>query len=107
MSERKEESTTFQKAFNTSNWKPIRNCPGRFLMIGGRSEIPVEKIAESANPVVEISTESVPDRVFKMEFADGGGIISYVKDDGRFIHTLNTKEGFERKLEQLKSETIN
>jgi hypothetical protein len=37
-----------------------------------------------------------------VEFADGGGIISYVKDDGKFIHTLNTKEGFGRKLDQLK-----
>ena len=32
---------------------------------------------------------------------EGGGLISYRKADGRFIHTLNTPEGFRRKLEQL------
>lgn len=31
----------------------------------------------------------------------GGGIISYQRDDGSFLHTLNTPEGFERKLRQL------
>ena len=49
-----------------------------------------------------ISTEIVPDKVLTIEFEDGGGIISYVKDDGKFIHTLNTKEGFRRKSDQLK-----
>ena len=28
-------------------------------------------------------------------------MISYKRDDGSFLHTLNTEEGFERKLKQL------
>ena len=32
---------------------------------------------------------------------DDGGLISYRKADGLFLHTLNTREGFERKLRQL------
>ena len=32
---------------------------------------------------------------------DDGGIISYERGDGTFVHTLNTEEGFHRKLEQL------
>lgn len=32
---------------------------------------------------------------------DDGGLISYRKADGRFLHTLNTREGLERKLDQL------
>lgn len=103
MNEEKKELTNFEKAFNTGKWKPIRNCPGRFVLIGGGSEILVENLSESKNPVVEFSTETVPDKVLTIEFEDGGGIISYIKDDGRFIHTLNTREGFKRKLEQLKS----
>lgn len=102
MSEERKDLTKFEKAFKTGNWKPIRNCPGRFLLIGGRSEINIENLSESRNPVVEISTEIVPDKVLIMEFEDGGGIISFVKDAGKFIHTLNTKEGFKRKLDQLK-----
>lgn len=96
-----EDLTTFEKVFGGGNWKPIRNCPGRFVMIGGRSDLPIEKIVESKNPVIEFSTEIIPDKVLTLEFEDGGGIISYAKDDGKFIHTLNTQEGFKRKLDQL------
>lgn len=32
---------------------------------------------------------------------DAGGLISYRKADGMFLHTLNSREGFERKLRQL------
>ncbi|MCD9185116.1 MAG: hypothetical protein LUM44_01685 [Pyrinomonadaceae bacterium] len=101
MSEKEEELTTFEKALKTSDWKPIRNCPGRFQLIGGRSVIPIEKLSESKNPAVEILTEIVPDKVLTIEFEDGGGLISYVKDDGKFIHTLSTKEGFARKINHL------
>ena len=32
---------------------------------------------------------------------EGGGSISYRKEDGTYTHTLNTADGFERKLTQL------
>jgi hypothetical protein len=32
---------------------------------------------------------------------ENGGLISYQQRDGRLIHTLNTSEGFSRKLQQL------
>ena len=32
---------------------------------------------------------------------DGGGLISYARPDGSWAHTLNTPEGFARKLAQL------
>lgn len=31
----------------------------------------------------------------------GGGLISYKRADGSYLHTLNTAEGFERKLTDL------
>jgi len=31
----------------------------------------------------------------------GGGILSYRRSDGTYVHTLNTSEGFARKLAQL------
>jgi hypothetical protein len=40
------------------------------------------------------------DPVIVTPFEDGG-LISYRKADGMFLHTLNTREGFERKLRQL------
>jgi hypothetical protein len=32
---------------------------------------------------------------------DGGGLISYARGDGSYLHTLNTPDGFARKLRQL------
>jgi hypothetical protein len=32
---------------------------------------------------------------------DAGGIISYEREDGSILHTLNTTSGFHRKLRQL------
>jgi len=32
---------------------------------------------------------------------DGGGLISYRRADGHFVHTLNTPDGLARKLAQL------
>ena len=32
---------------------------------------------------------------------EGGGLISYRRPDGKHLHTLNTVEGFERKLLDL------
>jgi hypothetical protein len=32
---------------------------------------------------------------------DQGGLISYQRRDGTYVHTLNTQAGFERKLRQL------
>lgn len=46
------------------------------------------------------STDKAPDRVC-IVILDNGGIISYKKDDGSFVHTLNNKAGFIRKLEKL------
>ena len=34
-------------------------------------------------------------------FVKGGGLISYARSNGTFVHTLNTLQGFERKLGQL------
>ncbi|MBT3274146.1 MAG: hypothetical protein HN368_13395 [Spirochaetales bacterium] len=48
--------------------------------------------------VFNIATAS--DTVHVVEFADGG-IISYQKDTGLFVHTLNNSTGFQRKLENL------
>lgn len=40
------------------------------------------------------------DPVVVAVFADGG-LISYRKPDGRYVHTLNSRDGLERKLREL------
>ena len=48
--------------------------------------------------VFEIETGADPVVVVRL---DEGGLICYKKGDGRYLHTLNSAAGFERKLSQL------
>jgi hypothetical protein len=79
--------------------RAIRNCPGRYILAGAVSRIPPGDLIRDAT-VREYQVKTAPDPVVVVTF-DGGGIISYRKADGSYLHTLNTSEGFKRKLEQL------
>ena len=81
-------------------WRPIPNCPGRFVLSSGRSSLAPSEIASASIGVIEHVIPATPDPVVVAEFEDGG-LISYRKPDGSFIHTLNTIEGLDRKLRQL------
>ena len=82
-------------------WRAIRGCPGRFILPGGPTETSIDELLEQKVAVRIYHTSSLPDPVLVVSFPDGGGIISYKKAESGFIHTLNTKEGFERKLATL------
>jgi hypothetical protein len=51
-------------------------------------------------PLTEHVVIAAKDPVVVAVFADGG-LISYRKPDGRFVHTLNSRDGLERKLREL------
>jgi len=53
-----------------------------------------------APPPRRFRSPAAPDEVWVVELADGG-LISYRRADGTFVHTLGTREGFARKLAQL------
>ena len=92
-------SNTREHLLTELPWKPIRGCPGR-LVLDGLSERPVEELA-GVDGRLPIRTGAVaPDPVVVVQLPDGG-LISYVKPDGRLQHTLATPEAFERKLRQL------
>ena len=80
-------------------WRPIRGCPGR-LVLDGLSERSVEDLAGLSNPAAVRTSRVAPDPVVVVQLPDGG-LISYVKPDGRLLHTLATPDAFERKLRQL------
>lgn len=80
-------------------WKPIRGCPGR-LVLDGLSERSVEDLAGLTSPASARLSPMAPDPVLVVQLADGG-LISYRKPDGRYLHTLATTEAFERKCRQL------
>jgi hypothetical protein len=96
--------TIFQTVFERWTWKPIRNCPGRYIFAEGVSRLSVEELVGRGLPVFEFASEIVPDRMLVMKFDDGGGIISYKKERGCLLHTLNDTEGFTRKIGQLRLE---
>lgn len=62
--------------------------------------MPVTAIAGQEIQVTEHRSEAARDTVLVAVLA-GGGLISYRRSDGSFVHTLNTPEGFARKLKQL------
>jgi hypothetical protein len=91
---------TFDQLLERWDWKPIRNCPGRFILSKAKAHLtPQELLGERVDPAV-YHPSAAKDTVLVVPL-DGGGLISYKKQDGSFLHTLNTPEGFERKLLQL------
>ena len=91
---------TFEEIMTRWAWKPIPRCPGRWVLsmadfhggpealAGPSAEVVVFEAGRTADPVVVV-------------WLDQGGLISYKKGEGKYLHTLNTAEGLERKLSQL------
>lgn len=90
---------TFSTLFNRWAWRQIPNCPGRYVLAAGPVVAPPEAIVPGATSS-EHACGTAKDPVIVTPFEDGG-LISYRKSDGMFLHTLNTREGFDRKLRQL------
>jgi hypothetical protein len=92
---------TFAELFTTHSWKPIRHCPGRYVLQGAQGTLPgVKELTSGEVEVSEHRTSAARDLVL-VAALDDGGIISYRRADGSLLHTLNTPEGFQRKLRQL------
>ena len=80
------------------SWRPIRNCPGRFFLL--EMQVSPEQLIGSDVDLTEYQVEKAGDTVIVGQIIDGG-LISYRKKDRKYLHTLNTIAGFERKLTQL------
>lgn len=92
--------THFEQIYRAGNWQSIRNCPGRYALRGEDRNLSIEAIAGREIQVSEHRSEQAADTVLVAPLT-GGGIISYRRADGSYLHTLNNEEGFERKLKQL------
>lgn len=91
---------TFDELMKAWDWKPIRNCPGRYVLRGARNDLRLQELLIDDAEAEQYYVDAAPDAVLVMQLEDGG-IISYQREDGSFLHTLNTPEGFRRKLLQL------
>lgn len=81
-------------------WRPIPGCPGRHVLHIEHRNI---ALGELVGPLARVSRHRVAaarDEVVVTRIVDGG-LISYVRPDGSWVHTLNTPEGLARKLAQL------
>ena len=96
------DSTFFNKLFRQWSWKPIRNCPGRFILTGRAVRTSAVAMAGTGLSAYKFSSRHAPDKITVVKFSDGsGGLISFGKEHDRFLHTLGDSDGFERKLRQL------
>jgi hypothetical protein len=82
------------------DWAPIANCPGRYIMRGSPVLLTPQDLAGGR---IEVGSFDVPEATDTVTVVvlDDGGLISYKRSDGSYVHTLNTREGFERKLASL------
>jgi len=92
-------TVTFQHLYETREWSPIRDCPGRFILRDS-DHLSIEELLGEAIPMHRFTPIAAKDRVAVARL-DTGGIISYERPDGTVLHTLNTEEGLRRKLHQL------
>lgn len=92
---------TFDELMRAWNWKPIRNCPGRYLLCDVAHDLRPEEIIGFEVEANEFNVEAAKDTVLVLKLEEGG-LITYRRQDGSFLHTLNTEEGFRRKLSQLR-----
>ena len=90
---------TFSALFERLAWRPIPNCPGRYVLAAGPVATLPEELVPGANSSEHVCVGAI-DPVIVTPF-DDGGLISYRKAGGLFLHTLNTRDGLERKLAQL------
>ena len=91
---------SFDELMKAWDWRPLRNCPGRYVLHGARNNLRPQDICGDEVEVNEFTVDAAKDTVLVVKLNDGG-LISYRRADGSFLHTLNTLEGFRRKLAQL------
>ena len=95
---------TFDELMAKWPFRPIRNCPGRYVLPPAEFGGPPERLLGPGFETREFQARAARDTVIVAAFPDGGGLISYRGTDGTHVHTLNTPEGFERKLQDLEIE---
>ena len=100
MDEVREPGRSVRELMTSWPWRPIRGCPGRFVLAGGPRRLTVEELAGEGARVHRIAVSGLSDGVAGA-CLEGGGLITYEREDGTVVHTLNTLEGMARKLHAL------
>lgn len=91
---------TFDTVKRLGKWTPIRDCPGRFVLRGVLPSFSIVDLLGDVADVQQFQSPRAQDTIWIVRLEDGA-VISYRRPAGTWRHTLNTEEGFRRKLEQL------
>ena len=91
---------TYNQVWKLGKSRPISDCPGRFILVNKPPGLKLSQLLGFEPDVQEHPTSAARDTVLVVCLVDGG-IITYQRKDGSMLHTLNTAEGFSRKLVQL------
>ena len=91
---------TFEELWQRGVWVPIRDCPGRFVLQGQAPSFGLADLFGCELEILRFPTSAARDCVLVVRL-ENGGVISYERADGSFLHTLATEEGLGRKLTQL------
>ena len=91
---------TFDELAAKWELRPIRNCSGRFIILTSSAELSPQELLGNGVEIYTYHVAAARDTVLVARLG-GGGLISYRRADGAHLHTLNTREGFERKLLDL------
>ena len=90
----------FNEILARFNWQEIDGCPGRYLLPKGTNELTPSQFLEAEVVVLRFETDKARDKVLVVYF-EGGGLLTYAKENGRYLHTLNTETGLARILDKL------
>ncbi len=91
---------TFDEIAAKWEMRPIRNCPGRFVIRTTAGEMSPRELLGAGVEIQTFNVAAAKDTVLVARL-DRGGLISYRREDGTHLHTLNTAEGFGRKMLDL------
>ncbi|KAL6059857.1 hypothetical protein QOT17_013891 [Balamuthia mandrillaris] len=118
-------SVTYDDLASVWPWKEIRNCPGRFIIPTPRNKTQTptgeENDPRTMTPLALLSfvlqrkandgnAEEEKCRVYEYDLngkdhisiirlkEDSGALLTYHKEDGAHVHTLNTPSGIQRKM---------
>ncbi|KAK3252150.1 hypothetical protein CYMTET_29142 [Cymbomonas tetramitiformis] len=103
-----------QRLWELWDWKPMRvPCPGRYRVLRGTgihtrpeqvlSEIDAADTTVHLHHVQPVRVDAAAssderDGVAVAHLPGGGGLITFIKADGNFVHTFNTEQNLWRKL---------
>lgn len=91
---------TFEQMRERHDWIPIRDCPGRFVVRGESGTLSLAELCGMDSGLRSYRSEKARDEIWIARL-EGGGMLSYRRADGTWLHTLNTEEGLKRKVAQL------